>query len=384
MNGIYKRLVRPILFKFDPETIHDFTINLLSKIGNSPVLCDAVRDFCSPEPLPIEVFGLKFPNPVGLAAGMDKDAVAAPVWEALGFGFIEVGAITYHPQSGNPKPRVFRVVKEEAIINRMGFNNSGAESTAKRVSEKKANQRWVKIPAGVNIGKSRIVPNEHAAEDYEKTFRLLWSLFDFFVVNVSSPNTPNLRLLQDKEELSKILTGLNKANTELANASLQSGEAKSCLNKNVRVKPILVKISPDLTFDAIEEVITLCKEQGVSGIVATNTTTSRPQSDDADVSKIYSQEGGLSGRPLKNRSTEIIKFIYKNTKGSLPIIGVGGMFTPQDVWEKITAGATLVQIYTGMIYNGPMIVKTIVNGLYEILEQQGIKNIADAVGMDVK
>lgn len=379
MSSIYKTIIRPVLFRFDPEKIHNFTINLLARVGREKVLCDGLMDFFCPEPMPVQAFGLTFPNPVGLAAGMDKDAVAIRAWEAMGFGFVEAGAITYHPQDGNPKPRVFRVIKEQAIVNRMGFNNKGAQETARAVTELKASGCWAKIPVGVNIGKSKITPLEQAAEDYEKTFRLLWGLFDFFVVNVSSPNTPNLRLLQNKEELEKILFTLNKANKEM---SKETGGNKDNVEKVREIKPILVKIAPDLSCEAIEEVLDLCEKMGVSGIVATNTTISRPQTDAPDIARLYSEQGGLSGRPLTRKSTEIIKFIYKNTKGKLPVVGVGGIFTAEDAWEKITCGATLVQVYTGMIYEGPAIVKTIVEGLYKLMEREGLKKLTDAVGIN--
>jgi len=367
MSGLYKTLIRPALFSFDPERIHNFTINALSIVSRRKILCGFMGEFFSSEPMPVEAFGLKFPNPVGLGAGMDKDAVAVPAWESMGFGFVEIGAITYHPQDGNPKPRVFRIIKENAIINRMGFNNKGAEETARKVAEYKENGNWVKIPVGVNIGKSRITPLENAAEDYEKTFRILWDLFDFFVVNVSSPNTPNLRQLQDKDELAKILTVLNKANDELKN------------QKSSPKKPILIKIAPDLSYEAIDEVLNLSKD--ISGIVATNTTITRPETAESKVAKIYAMEGGLSGKPLKDKSTEIIRFIYRQTKGKLPIIGVGGIFTAEDAWEKITSGATLIQVYTGMIYEGPSVAKNIVEGLRKILEKEGIRDISDAVGI---
>ncbi len=383
MSWFYKKFIRPILFKFDPERIHNITITALSKIGRSRVLCDGLRDFFGPESMPVEAFGIRFPNPAGLAAGMDKDAVAVPVWEAMGFGFVEVGAITYHPQPGNPPPRVFRIVKEEAIINRMGFNNKGAVEISNQVRMLQEQDLWANIPVGVNIGKSKITSIEQAAEDYEKTFRLLWGLFDFFVVNVSSPNTPGLRQLQDKEELAKILGALNSARQELlCQTEAPDGHTDNTSTAGVRgKKPILVKIAPDLSYQAIEELLYLCKEQGVSGIVATNTTITRPQTDDPEVAKAYTQEGGLSGRPLKDRATEIIRFIYRQTKGSLPVIGVGGIFTPEDAWEKITAGATLIQVYTGLVYEGPFIAKNIVNGLYKIAEREGVKKITDVVGI---
>lgn len=377
MGIFYKSIIRPIFFRFDPEKVHDFTIRCLGIASQSPFICGVLKQMFVPNQMPIDLFGLRFPNPVGLAAGMDKNCDALPIWEALGFGFAEMGAITAVAQPGNPKPRIFRIIPEQAIINRMGFNNKGVDEIAAKLSDLKKKGVRVNIPLGVNLGKSRIVPLQGAPQDYETTFRKLWDFFDFFVVNVSSPNTPNLRLLQNKESLKEILDTLTLANKNLAEKrqSVEKNES------NIRPKPILVKIAPDLSYEAIEEVISICFECQIAGIVATNTTITRPESANPYVSKFYKEEGGLSGRPLRDRSTEIIRFIYKKTSGKLPIIGVGGIFTPQDAWEKIGAGASLIQVYTGMIYEGPNIAKSIVDGLREILNNQGIKDIKDAIGV---
>ena len=288
---------------------------------------------------PIEVFGLKFPNPIGLAAGMDKFAVALPIWECLGFGFTELGGVTWRAQPGNEGKRMYRVVADRALINRMGFNNQGAEAMARTLQEWKGSGCWPKHPVGINLGKSKITPLEKAAEDYANSFRALREYADFFVVNVSSPNTPNLRQLQDKAALDEILVALQQINTSR--------------------KPILVKIAPDLSFEAIDEILQLARQRQLAGIVATNTTITRPQSSNP----VYAQTGGLSGAPLRQRSTEIIRHIHKQTSGKLPIIGVGGIFTGADAAEKFEAGATLLQIYTALVYEGPAVVKNIVREL---------------------
>lgn len=291
-------------------------------------------------PKPVEVFGLKFPNPVGLAAGMDKFAAALPIWECLGFGFTELGGVTWHAQPGNDMPRMFRAVPDRALINRMGFNNPGAETMARTLADWKRSGDWPKHPVGMNLGKSKITPLDKAAEDYANSFRLLRDFADFFVVNVSSPNTPNLRQLQDKSALDEILAALQQINT-------------------TPKKPILVKIAPDLSLEAVDEIIELAMQRQLAGIVATNTTITRPQSNNS----VYAQTGGLSGAPLRQRSTEMIRHIHKQTAGKLPIIGVGGIFSAADAAEKIEAGASLLQIYTGLVYEGPAIVKSIVSGL---------------------
>ncbi len=357
MSWFYRKLVRPVLFAQDSEAIHARTIRALNLASRNPVLCEAVSSFFSAPSLPTEVFGLKFPNPVGLAAGMDKFAEAVPMWSALGFGFCELGGVTWHPQPGNELPRLFRVPEDEALINRMGFNNPGAEAFAEKLSGWRANNLWPAHPAGINLGKSKITPLENAAEDYANSFRVLKSHADFFVINVSSPNTPGLRALQDKSALDQILAAIQQLNA-------------------APPKPILVKVSPDLSFEAMDEILELVATRKLAGIVATNTTTTRPNSPQ----KIYSESGGLSGRPLRARSTEVIRHLFKQTRGSLPIIGVGGIFSADDAWEKIVAGASLLQIYTGLIYEGPGIAKRIVAGLEEKLRADGFKSFAEAVG----
>jgi len=365
LSWLYRNLIRPVLFQNDSEAIHDFTINALASIGRKPVLCEALESFFEPPELSVELFGLHFPNPVGLAAGMDKQAAAVPVWAALGFGFSELGGVTWHPQPGNPAPRMFRAVADEALINRMGFNNPGAEAMAKKLRGWRVNTRWPAHPVGINLGKSKICPIETATEDYANSFRVLHDLADFFVVNVSSPNTPNLRQLQDKSALDEILSALQEVN-------------RSALNP----KPILVKIAPDLSFEALDEILELTGPRHIAGIVATNTTVTRPETSDPDAQRIYSEAGGMSGRPLAARSTEIIRHLYRRSRGELPIIGVGGIFTPDDAWEKICAGASLIQVYTGLVYEGPGLPGTLVRGLWEKLREHGFGELRQAVGME--
>jgi dihydroorotate dehydrogenase len=363
VNWLYHNIARPILFAQDAERAHDFTLKLLARASRSDLAHRALERFFPVPEILVEVFGLKFSNPIGLAAGLDKFAAAVPVWEKLGFGFCELGGVTWHPQPGNPAPRMFRVVADGAIVNRMGFNNPGAERMAEALADWKQSGRWPKHPVAINLGKSKITPLEKAAEDYANSFRALREYADFFVVNVSSPNTPGLRQLQDKSALAEILAAIHE---------IQRGAAKQ--------KPILVKIAPDLSFEAVDELLELAKSQNISGIVATNTTLSRPQTSDASRQKIYSETGGLSGKPLRARSTEMIRHIHKQTRGQLPIIGVGGIFNADDVWEKFRAGAGLVQIYTGLVYEGPGLVKTIVTDLVLRMEKEGIKDLKQIIG----
>jgi len=299
---------------------------------------------------------------------MDKHAAAVPIWENLGFGFCELGGVTWHPQPGNPKPRMFRAAEDEALINRMGFNNLGAEAVAEKLRTWKKVGRWPQHPIGINLGKSKITPLEKAAEDYANSFRVLRDLADFFVVNVSSPNTPNLRQLQDKAALDEIFAALNEAQ----NSKLKTQNS---------AKPILVKVAPDLSFEALDEILEIARARSISGIVATNTTIARPQTPDEKLRKIYCEIGGLSGRPLRHRSNEMIRHIYTQTRGTLPVIGVGGIFDADDALAKIMAGASLVQIYTGLVYEGPSIAKNIVAGLKQRLATENFANLKDAIGV---
>jgi dihydroorotate dehydrogenase len=368
MSWVYRNLLRPILFKQSPEQAHARTLHGLSLLTRSQFGCDALSSFFAAPSLPINVFGLEFPNPLGLAAGMDKFGEAVPAWAALGFGFTELGAVTWHEQPGNPQPRLFRVVRDEAIINRMGFNNPGARLLAETLSAIRSTKLWPNHPVGINLGKSKITALADAPEDYANSFRVLRPLLDFFVVNVSSPNTPNLRQLQDKSALDEILAALQ--------------EVQKSSPSQAAPKPILVKIAPDLAFDAIDEIIELATTRRISGIIATNTTIARPKASDSISEKLYSETGGLSGRPLRARSTEIIRHIHTQTKGALPVVGVGGIFSTAEAWEKIVAGASLLQLYTGLIYEGPGICRCIVSGLLEKLEENGFTTIEEAIGSE--
>jgi dihydroorotate dehydrogenase len=387
MGWPYRNLVRPILFAQNAERAHDLTLKILGRASRSKFACAALNSFFAAPELPVEVFGLKFQNPVGLAAGMDKFAAAVPVWEKLGFGFSELGAVTWHAQPGNPRPRMFRAVADEAIVNRMGFNNSGAEAVAQKLAEWRKLGRWPNHPVGINLGKSKITPLEKAAEDYANSFRVLRPHLDFFVVNVSSPNTPNLRRLQDKSALDEILAALQEVNRKCSGESVAGrsalGTTSEAVDYGLRTtdyQPILVKVAPDLSFEALDEILELVGPRQIAGIVATNTTITRPQTDDSRLERIYSEAGGLSGQPLRARSTEIIRHLFRQTRGRLPIIGVGGIFNADDAWEKIAAGASLVQIYTGLVFEGPGIPQKIVGGLIQKMKKTGVRNLKEAVG----
>ena len=309
------------------------------------------------------LWGMSFANPVGLAAGFDKDGIATGIWPSLGFGFAELGTVTFHAQPGNPQPRLFRLVQDEAVLNRMGFNNQGAAALAQRL-QAAWGETDCPIPLGINLGKSKITALEDAADDYRQSFRLLKDLGRYFVVNVSSPNTPGLRSLQSTEQLTGILQALSE--------------------ENQQQKPILVKIAPDLDWEAIAAVVDLSVTYKLAGIIATNTTIQRDGLKTQIIAKtgnpVTQEAGGISGAPLRSRSTEVIRFIAQQTQGSLPIIGVGGIFTAADAWDKITAGASLVQAYTGLVYEGPGMVRSILEGLVQRLEQQGMKHIQEAIG----
>ncbi len=299
-----------------------------------------------------------------MAAGFDKDGWAAPLWSDFGFGFAEIGTVTWHAQAGNPQPRLFRLLDDRAVLNRMGFNNRGAQALAARLAEYGLPGGDRPIPLGINLGKSKITPLETAATDYCASFELLAPWGDYFVVNVSSPNTPGLRSLQAKEQLEPILRGLQAINGQ--------------------PRPLLLKIAPDLADEDILSILDLIADCHLAGIIATNTTIQRSglrtQILAATGKNVSEEAGGISGAPLRSRSTEVIRLIYRHTQGQLPIIGVGGVFTPEDAWEKITAGASLVQIYTGWIYEGPAMVKRILQGLQQKLEAQGFASITEAIG----
>jgi len=331
---MYKILIRSILFWFDPEKVHHFTFKFIRFLNKIPLVPSLIKSIYLIEDKRLEkqLFGLTFKNPVGLAAGFDKDAKLFNELSNFGFGFIEIGTLTPKPQKGNPKKRLFRLKTDSAIINRMGFNNGGVFEAVERL--KKNNS----VLIGGNIGKNKITPNEHAVDDYLICFEALFDYVDYFVVNVSSPNTPNLRELQDKEPLTRLLCTLKSENSKKENP-----------------KPILLKIAPDLTNEQLLDIIDIVNDTKIDGVIATNTTISR----DGLISDSRSETGGLSGKPLANRSTEVIKFLAQKSHKAFPIIGVGGIHSASDAIEKIKAGADLVQLYTGFIYEGPSLVNKI-------------------------
>jgi dihydroorotate dehydrogenase len=366
MSWFYRHAIRPALFRQNAEAAHDFALKTLAKASRNNLAGKCLGTLFASPAMPVELFGLKFPNPIGIAAGLDKHAAAVPIWQHLGFGFCELGGVTWHAQPGNPTPRMFRAVDEGAIINRMGFNNSGAEAVGRKLSEWKLSGRWPDHPVGINLGKSKVTPLPQAAGDYANSFRELRDRADFFVVNVSSPNTPGLRELQDKSALNDILAALQEAQTPRSVGQ--------------KPKPILVKVAPDLTFTALDEILELVNPRSIAGIIATNTTIDRPPTSSPEAQKIYGETGGLSGKPLRTRSTDVVRHLFRQTGGKLPIIGVGGIFNADDAWEKITAGASLVQVYTGLVYEGPGIARAIVTGLRQKLEKNSSKYLHEAVG----
>lgn len=336
---MYKGLIRPLLFRLPPERAHYFTfdvLRLLHKIPGMGGLFRALFSYRNPV-LERELFGLKFPNPVGLAAGFDKDARLIDELSNLGFGFVEIGTITPKAQPGNPMPRLFRLPKDQSLINRMGFNNGGATAAVERLKRRKSG-----IIVGGNIGKNKATPNDRADEDYLACFRQLFDHVDYFVVNVSSPNTPNLRDLQEKEPLKALLSRLQKENDQQA-----------------KRKPILLKIAPDLTNEQLDDVVEIVMDTRIDGVIATNTTISREGLSTAEQQVNAIGAGGLSGRSVRRRSTEVIRYLHTKSGGRFPIIGVGGIFTAKDALEKLRAGAALVQVYTGFVYEGPAMVKRI-------------------------
>lgn len=337
---MYKWLVRPLLFNFDPEKVHYFTTGMLQTVFKIPVLSKLTTSHYKFEDRAIQknVFGIRFKNPVGLAAGFDKNAEFYKEMSALGFGFIEIGTVTPKPQDGNPKKRLFRLKEDQAIINRMGFNNKGVKAAVENLRSKG------NIVVGGNIGKNKITPNEHAVDDYDICFKALFPYVDYFVVNVSSPNTPDLRALQDKKPLTKILSHLQKLNSAKPSR-----------------KPILLKIAPDLSNEQLLDIIDIVEDTKIDGVIATNTTISREDLE----SENKTETGGLSGKPLTKRSTEVISFLRQNSKTKFPIIGVGGIHSADDAMDKIKAGADLVQLYTGFVYEGPKLVKAIKKAYFD-------------------
>ncbi|MEP6635741.1 MAG: quinone-dependent dihydroorotate dehydrogenase [Acidobacteriota bacterium] len=360
---LYRSLLRPLLFRLPPETAHELALHSLALApgltkylgGRSPE-----KNFWGS----LLRFGLTFPNPVGLAAGFDKDGIALPGLAALGFGFIEAGTVTYQPQAGNERPRLFRLPQDRALVNRAGFNNGGAATFARRVSKTKLD-----CVLGVSIGKSKTAPMEEAISDYLQSFEIVYPIADYIAINVSSPNTPGLRDLQQPQQLEALLAAVQKRNLELA-----------AQTKRAAPMPLLVKLSPDLTLSDLEAIVAVVRRTGVDGIIATNTTTDRKDLQTPARQVEAYGPGGLSGAPLQKKSNEMIATLYRLTGGALPLIGVGGIFTAEDAWQKICAGASLVQLYTGFIYQGPGIANQIDRGLAALLSQSGFKTLDEAVG----
>ncbi len=364
---IYRHVAKPLLFKLQPETAHHLVIRSLKTVsqvpGIVPMLAQTFRTKNEPS-LTVEQFGLTFDCPIGLAAGLDKNAEAVRGFSALGFGFMEVGTVTPKAQPGNEKPRSFRLPSDEALINRMGFNNEGAEAMAGRLS--RLGKR--SIPIAVNIGKNKVTPNEQAPEDYRACIRALYPYGDFFVVNISSPNTPGLRSLQHGEELLHLLEAVQD---EMRKQHLALGYTTD-------VKPVLVKIAPDLELDELGSILETIMSSGVAGLIATNTTLSREGLQHSN----RQEAGGLSGKPLKDKSTSIIREAWRLTDGRLPIIGSGGIFTAADAYEKIRAGASLIEVYTAFVYHGPGLIKQLNRELATLLKQDGLSSIHEAIGAD--
>jgi len=340
---VYKSILKPLLFLKNPEDAHYFTFDLTKTIFNLPIAKSVIKWIYGFEDqrLEREVFGLKFKNPVGLAAGFDKDARLIDEMAMLGFGFIEIGTLTPKPQEGNPLPRLFRLPQDEALINRMGFNNGGVMEAVERLKNRNSD-----VIVGGNIGKNKLTPNENAVDDYLFCLEALHPYVDYFVVNVSSPNTPNLRDLQEKEPLKQLLEAVKTAN-----------------DLKEKPKPILLKIAPDLTDGQLDDIVEIVQETGIAGVIATNTTLDRSALTTAKAEIEAIGAGGVSGRVLAKRSTEIIRYLHQKSSGSFPIIGVGGIYSAEDAIAKLNAGASLVQVYSGMVYEGPGLIKKIKQGL---------------------
>lgn len=355
-------LLRPLFFAVDSERAHHLAIDALKVLqATTPPLSPPHNPRLSQT-----LWGLRFPNPVGLAAGYDKNAAVPLTWSALGFGFAELGTITAKAQPGNPKPRIFRLPHDTALINRMGFNNDGATAVAQRLTHVLPPHRPHPIPLGFNIGKSKVTPLEEAADDYLESLERLFPFADYLVVNVSSPNTPELRKLQEPDRLGRLLESLRVRSQLLAAQAHQPA------------KPLLVKIAPDLTTEEVVEIARVVLAVGVSGLIATNTTLAR-----TGLHSAINEEGGLSGKPLTARATEVLRVLFRAVEGKLPLIGVGGIFSAKDAYARIRAGASLVQLYTGLIYEGPLLARRIVHELPRLLMRDGVPHLREAVGKDV-
>ncbi len=359
----YRTLVRPILRTIDSEKAHKYSINILSKFGEGSTGKIILNSIYGTKDEPITIFDTPFRHPVGLAAGFDKGADILSTWPALGFSWGEYGGITRFPQDGNPKPRMFRANKENALINRMGLNNPGAIAVKDKLIQRQSVNKWPNIPVAANIGRSSKINNNDSHLDYSETLDILWEYADIFVLNVSSPNTPKLRELQNKSYLDKILI-----------------ECMKIKSKKRLQKPILLKLSPDRNNNQILDSVEVALKHGINGVVATNTTIKKPIPLNTQSRKVFSQEGGLSGRPLHKRSLEVIDKIYNHTNGKIPIIGVGGIESVDTAWASITSGASLLQLYSSLVFKGPSVVSNIVNGIKKKRIEEGFSSISEAVG----
>ena len=365
---LYKSFLRPLLFRKDPEESHEMILAFLAKTESFSGILETIYNVDDAR-LSVKIGPLVFPNPVGLAGGFDKNAVAPRAIASFGFGFMEIGAITAQAQPGNPKPRLYRLPEDDALINRLGFNNEGAVAIAAKLDRMRARGGLPKISLGMNIGRTKIVETKDAVADFLACFERLYAHGDFFTLNVSSPNTPNLRDLQEKSLLRDLLSAVQATNRELASRAKMAPKA------------VFVKIAPDMEFSQVDEIIEVVEAAQLTGIVATNATAFMREN---LKSPNGSEPGGLSGRPITAKVTAFVSHIYKQTRGRLPIIGVGGIFNSEDAYEKIKAGASAVQIYTGWIYEGPGAVKRINLGLRRLLERDGLKHISEAVGVAAK
>lgn len=364
----YRLVSRPLLALQDSEKAHARSLLGLRAMASNPISRSALRLFYKPKELEVTRFNMAYKNPFGLAAGMDKRAEALRGWESLGLGFIEIGGVTAEEQPGNPKPRMFRSGTSRALVNRMGFNNPGSENIARKLNQHIARFGQPKVPLWANLGKSKNTPLTDAPMDYATTMRRLWTYCDVFVINVSSPNTPNLRELQHDSALEEIVSACTAVNGELSK------------QHNRPTKPLLVKIAPDLSDDQLVAVVKTARSSGCDGIVATNTTVERPEAASKKEQHVFSQTGGMSGAPVNARSTAMIHRIYQLTNGEWPIVGVGGISNAEDAWAKIGAGASLLQAYSGFVFEGPGLTKNVVNGLHKKLQSSGFSSLDEAVG----
>ena len=359
----YRMFGRPMLGLIDSEKAHSIGISALTHFGQNSVGRRVLESLYQAPELPIKVFGIDFNHPLGLAAGFDKKAQALSAWPCLGFSWMEYGGITRFPQDGNPKPRMFRANKEHALVNRMGFNNPGSLAVRDSLVERQSKGLWPNNPIAANIGRSKKVSNEDAPNDYSATLDVLWDYSDFFVLNISSPNTPGLRELQGSDHLSKVLDACNLIR-----------------DRKHQYKPILLKFSPDMNDEELLNSVEIASKSGVNGFVATNTTISRYVPKNSQSRSVFAQNGGLSGRPLKERSLEVVNLLYDYTNSEIPIVGVGGIDSVDSAWDMINSGASLIQLYSALVFQGPSVMSHIVRGLKKRVYQNNFSNIQEAVG----